>query len=82
MLLLSMKAKALLLSVFACFFAEVDMVTLNDYLYSGDTVLRIIQKYTSTLQAFGATKRNVILSLLISGDFTPARNISELASCP
>lgn len=26
------------------------MITLNDYLYSGDTVLRIIQKYTADLQ--------------------------------
>ena len=26
------------------------MVTLNDYLYSGDTVLKILQKYTEDLR--------------------------------
>ena len=60
MLLLSMKAKALLLSVFACFFAEVDMVTLNDYLYSGDTVLRIIQKYSEALKESSIETGNTV----------------------
>ena len=26
------------------------MITLNDYLYSGDTVLKILQKYTEDLR--------------------------------
>lgn len=56
-----MKAKALLLSVFACFFyAEVDMVTLNDYLYSGDTVLRIIQKYSEALKESSIETGNTV----------------------
>lgn len=47
-------------SVFACFlFAEVDMVTLNDYLYSGDTVLRIIQKYSKALKESSIEKSGV-----------------------
>ena len=27
------------------------MITLNDYLYSGDTVLKILQKYTRDLRS-------------------------------
>ena len=36
------------------------MITLNDYLYSGDTVLRILQKYIQDLRADAARTHNEI----------------------
>ena len=36
------------------------MITLNDYLYSGDTVLRILQKYSSDLELEAAAAGNEI----------------------
>lgn len=36
------------------------MVTLNDYLYSGDTVLRILQKYKKDLHADAIAHHNEI----------------------
>ena len=36
------------------------MITLNDYLYSGDTVLRILQKYSSDLELEAAATGNEI----------------------
>lgn len=36
------------------------MITLNDYLYSGDTVLRILQKYSSDLEVEAAATGNEI----------------------
>lgn len=36
------------------------MITLNDYLYSGDTVLRILQKYIADLKVEADRNRNEI----------------------
>ena len=36
------------------------MITLNDYLYSGDTVFRIIQKYIEDLRKEAKTSRNEV----------------------
>ena len=36
------------------------MITLNDYLYSGDTILRILQKYTNDLRKEAKKKHNEI----------------------
>ena len=36
------------------------MITLNDYLYSGDTVLKILQNYSSDLQKEARKKNNEI----------------------
>ncbi len=36
------------------------MVTLNDYLYSGDTVLRIIQKYSKALKESSIETGNTV----------------------
>lgn len=33
------------------------MITLNDYLYSGDTVLKILKKYTEDLRPVRSTDR-------------------------
>ena len=41
------------------------MITLNDYLYSGDTVLRILQKYIADLKV--EADRNRPGSLRFSG---------------
>ena len=32
------------------------MITLNDYLYSGDTIFRILQQYTDALRKRGKKK--------------------------
>ena len=34
------------------------MITLNDYLYSGDTLLRILKKYIRDLRTEAKEKRN------------------------
>ena len=36
------------------------MITLNDYLYSGDTVLKILQRYTEDLRKDAKKNRNEI----------------------
>ena len=36
------------------------MITLNDYLYSGDTVLRILKKYISDLRISAVQKHNEV----------------------
>ena len=36
------------------------MITLNDYLYSGDTVLKILQKYTRDLRKEAKLTHNEI----------------------
>ena len=36
------------------------MITLNDYLYSGDTIFRILQKYTTDLRKDAKKHRNEI----------------------
>ena len=36
------------------------MITLNDYLYSGDTLLRILKKYIRDLRTEAKEKRNEI----------------------
>ena len=36
------------------------MITLNDYLYSGDTVLKILQKYTRDLRKEAKLTQNEI----------------------
>lgn len=36
------------------------MITLNDYLYSGDTILRILQKYSNDLKEEALRKENLI----------------------
>ena len=36
------------------------MITLNDYLYSGDTVLKILQKYTEDLRKEAKKNHNEI----------------------
>ena len=36
------------------------MITLNDYLYSGDTLLRILKKYIRDLRAEAKEKHNEI----------------------
>ena len=36
------------------------MITLNDYLYSGDTVFRIIQKYIGDLRKEAKETRNEV----------------------
>ena len=36
------------------------MITLNDYLYSGDTVLKILQKYTEDLRREARENHNEI----------------------
>lgn len=40
------------------------MITLNDYLYSGDTVLRIIQKYIRDLREDAKKNHNEIANVL------------------
>lgn len=49
------------------------MITLNDYLYSGDTVLRILQKYMGDLREEAKRNHNEI-------DIIPdqARHLKEL----
>ena len=42
------------------------MVTLNDYLYSGDTVLRILQKYMEDLRKEAKKTHNEIGALQLS----------------
>ena len=37
------------------------MITLNDYLYSGDTVLKILQKYTEDLRKEAKKNHNEIV---------------------
>ena len=64
------------------------MITLNDYLYSGDTVLKILQKYTRDLRKEAKLTHNEIdmmhvnfliqiTELLEHNDFSSAR-ISDL----
>ena len=36
------------------------MITINDYLYSGDTVLKILQRYTEDLRKDAKKNRNEI----------------------
>ena len=36
------------------------MITLNDYLYSGDTVLKILKKYTRDLQISAEENHNEV----------------------
>ena len=36
------------------------MITLNDYLYSGDTVLRILKKYIADLRISAVQKHNEV----------------------
>ena len=36
------------------------MITLNDYLYSGDTVLKILQKYTEDLRKEAKKNHNEV----------------------
>ena len=36
------------------------MISLNDYLYSGDTVLKILKKYTRDLQISAEQNRNEV----------------------
>ena len=36
------------------------MITLNDYLYSGDTVLKILKKYTEDLRQSAARTGNEV----------------------
>ena len=43
------------------------MITLNDYLYSGDTIFRILQKYTTDLRKDAKKHRNEIDALQFSG---------------
>ncbi len=37
------------------------MITLNDYLYSGDTIFRILQKYTTDLEK---TRKSIGMKLI------------------
>ena len=37
------------------------MIALNDYLYSGDTVLRILQKYSSLFGKLTETSEKVVI---------------------
>lgn len=36
------------------------MITLNDYLYSGDTILRILKKYIADLRISAVQKHNEV----------------------
>ena len=47
------------------------MITLNDYLYSGDTVLKILQKYTRDLRKEAKLTHNEIdlMHVRRSGNF-------------
>ena len=44
------------------------MITLNDYLYSGDTVLKILQKYTEDLRKEAKKNHNEIDLVLLFTD--------------
>ena len=58
------------------------MVTLNDYLYSGDTVLKILQRYTEDLRKDAKKNRNEIdlihCNFLINTGNATARDIETL----
>ena len=67
------------------------MITLNDYLYSGDTVLKILQKYTRDLRKEAKLTHNEIdmmhMNLLIqitdhleNKEFKRITNIEEVFS--
>ena len=45
------------------------MITLNDYLYSGDTVFRIIQKYIEDLRKEAKTSRNEVMTQFLDALF-------------
>ena len=46
------------------------MITLNDFLYSGDTVLKILHKYIDGLKTEAANAVNVNLKQRYRGDIT------------
>ena len=61
------------------------MITLNDYLYSGDTIFRILQQYTDALRKEARKSHNeidmahsnfliLIKGLLEHNDFLPAQS--------
>ena len=50
------------------------MITLNDYLYSGDTLLRILQKYSSDLRKEAEENHNEIDMLLFFRDPLATKN--------
>ena len=57
------------------------MITLNDYLYSGDTVLKILQKYTEDLRKEAKKNHNEIDLVLCFDDprnKTPNEDIANI----
>lgn len=67
------------------------MVTLNDYLYSGATVFRILKKYTQDLRASAKVSKNEvdlvhcnfliqIMELLEHNDFLTAQSQKSVSS--